>query len=256
MIVAFTDGGIHKGTSCGGATLIDIKGKNNYSVIKSAVKICEYSTNNEAELFGIYKALELLEPYNNIPYIIFSDSEYAIKSLTIWILDWFKSYSYKKENGICIPSMMTKGKSPVKNAKLLCMIINTIVEKNLKVRFKNVRGHKSPDKKSDVLSQAMYFKESNSLNKIISVEFAEFLCTYNEYIDKLVGEHIQLFIDSRYPHENDTEYNEPFIYDNVEIDIKYGDLFDDVKYNHLYILNHFIINRYQELLGISLKTKF
>lgn len=253
MIVAFTDGGIHKGTSCGGASLIEIKGKNEYSIIKSAIKICEDSTNNEAELFGIYKALELLESNNTEPYIIFSDSEYAVKSLTIWVIDWFKSYSYKRENSICIPSMMTKGKSPVKNAKLLCMIINTIVEKNLNVRFKNVRGHRSPNKDNDVLSQALYFKESNNLNKIISKEFAKFLCTYNDHIDKLVGEHIQLFIDSKYPNENDTEYNEPFNYDNVEIDIRYGGIFDDVKYKHLYILNHSIMNEYQKLLGIELK---
>lgn len=253
MIIAFTDGGISKGTSCGGATLIDIQGNNNYSVIKSAIKICEDSTNNEAELFGIYKALELLEPNNNEPYIIFSDSEYSIKSLTIWILDWYKSYSYKRDHSICIPSMMTKGKTQVKNAKLLCMIINIIVEKNLKVRFKNVRGHRSPDKACDIISQALYFKESNGLDKIISNDFAKFLCIYNDYIDKLVGEHIQLFIDNMYPNENDNDTNMPFVYNNVEIDIRCGNIFEDVKYNHLYILNHAIMSKYQELLGINLK---
>ncbi len=64
--------------------------------------------------------------------------------------------------------MMTKGKTPVKNAKLLCMIINMIVEKNLNVRFKNVKGHKSPNKPIDITSQALYFKESNHLNKVIT----------------------------------------------------------------------------------------
>ena len=76
MIVAFTDGGICKGTSCGGAILVDLKGPNDYEVIRSSIKICEDSTNNEAELFGIYKALEMLEGGNDQPYIIFSDSEY------------------------------------------------------------------------------------------------------------------------------------------------------------------------------------
>ena len=255
MIVAFTDGGICKGTSCGGAILVDLKGPNDYEVIRSSIKICEDSTNNEAELFGIYKALEMLEGGNDQPYIIFSDSEYSTKSLTIWILDWFKSYSYKKDNSICIPSMMTKGKTPVKNAKLLCMIINMIVEKNLNVRFKNVKGHKSPNKAIDITSQALYFKESNHLNKVITKEFSKFLCTYNEYIDKLVGDHIQLFIDSMYPHENDNNYNDPFTFNNVEIDIRYGKIFDDTKYSHMYILNHAIMNKYQELLGISMKEE-
>ena len=40
----------------------------------------------------------------------------------------------------------------------------------------------------------------------------EWKSIYNEYIDKLVGDHIQLFIDSMYPHENDNNYNEPFIF--------------------------------------------
>jgi ribonuclease HI len=242
MIVVFTDGGITKGTSCGGASLIEIKNNNEYSVIKSSIKICEESTNNEAELFGIYKAIELLEPNNSEPYIIFSDSEYAVKSLTIWILDWFKTYSYKKENSICVPSMLTKGKSPVKNAKLLCMIINLIVDKNLKIRFKNVRGHKSPNKDQDIMSQALYFRESNNLSKMISKDFAKFICTYNEYIDKLVGDCIWKF------KEGDIEKLEV---NNVEVDIRYGKMFDDEKYKHLYILNKAIMNKYKELLGIN-----
>lgn len=243
MIVAFTDGGISKGTSCGGASLIEIKGKNDYSVIKSNIKICEESTNNEAELFGIYKALEMLEPNNSEPYLIFSDSEYAVKSLSIWILDWYKSYSYKREHSICIPSMMTKGKTPVKNAKILCMIINTIVDNNLKVRFINVKGHKSPNKNDDIMSQALYFKESNNMKKIISLEFAKFLCTYNEYIDNLVSDCICKFKEGG---EDNLLIN-----NTINVDIRYGKMFDDEKYKHLYILNKAIMNKYKKLIGVK-----
>ena len=58
-----------------------------------------------------------------------------------------------------------------------------------------------------------------------------------------------------YPHENDNNYNEPFIFNNVEIDIRYGKIFDDAKYYHMYILNHAIMNKYQELLGINMKEE-
>ena len=45
---------------------------------------------------------------------------------------------------------------------------------NLNVRFKNVKGHKSPNKAIDITSQALYFKESNHLNKVITKEFSKF----------------------------------------------------------------------------------
>lgn len=243
MLSIFTDGGINHGTSCGGAILLDIPEKNekfnDIDVIKGSFKICEDSTNNEAELFGILQSLYLIEPENETPVIIFSDSEYAVKTLTIWIFDWFKNYRANRNSGLVIPSMMTKGGKPVQNCKLICTIISTIVHNNLQVRFKNVRGHMNPNNENDVNMQASYFKKSNNLKKDISFSFSKFLCTYNELIDKSVGKQLK-----RYKCHEKINTNPDFI-----TEIRHDGHFEDNLYKKYYLLNTAIMNKYKSLIG-------
>jgi len=48
-------------------------------------------TNNRAELWAIKLALDLIEAEKPPRAIIYTDSEYALKSLTVWIVNWKKN---------------------------------------------------------------------------------------------------------------------------------------------------------------------
>ena len=87
-------------------------------------------TNQRAELYAIYKAIKTVnkkDPKLNI--LINTDSEYSIKSLTIWIKNW------KKNNWIG-----SSGKE-VMNQDIIKEIDNLINENEGKIKFKHVRAH-------------------------------------------------------------------------------------------------------------------
>jgi ribonuclease HI len=87
-------------------------------------------TNQRAELYAIYKALKRIT--ENLEYgkiHIYTDSEYSIKSLTIWIKDWKKN-GWKSSTG-----------KPVANQDIIVKI-DEILEKNKrKVKFTHVYSH-------------------------------------------------------------------------------------------------------------------
>lgn len=87
-------------------------------------------TNQRAELYAIFKALKRIT--ENLDYSkihIYTDSEYSIKSLTIWINDWKKN-GWKSSSG-----------NPVANQDII-MKIDEILQKNKrKVKFTHVRSH-------------------------------------------------------------------------------------------------------------------
>ena len=59
-------------------------------------------TNQRAELYAIYKALKRIIKNLKFDSIhIYTDSEYSIKSLTIWIKNWKKN-NWKEWCNICI----------------------------------------------------------------------------------------------------------------------------------------------------------
>lgn len=93
-------------------------------------------TNNRAELYAIYKCLKIV--YKNIDKMkikkinIFSDSDYSIKSLTVWYNSWMKN-NWKN----------TKNKD-VENQDIIKAIlvkINKFSENNIKVNFEHVYSH-------------------------------------------------------------------------------------------------------------------
>jgi ribonuclease HI len=87
-------------------------------------------TNQRAELYAIYKAIKTINEYNkDINIKIYSDSEYSIKSMTIWIKNW------KKNNWIS-----STGK-PVMNQDIIKNIDELIINHNGKIKFKHVRAH-------------------------------------------------------------------------------------------------------------------
>lgn len=95
-------------------------------------------TNQRAELYAIYKALKMISEnliFNNIE--LYTDSEYSIKSLTLWIDSWEK-------NG-----WKTAGKKPVKNLDLIIKINQIMKKYPNKIKFYHVLSHTG---KNDFLS--------------------------------------------------------------------------------------------------------
>lgn len=87
-------------------------------------------TNQRAELFAIYVALILIKKmlqYDKV--IIYSDSEYSIKCLTIWIGDWIKK------------SWKTSTNKPVKNQDILKPLHSILQDFEDKVEFVHVMSH-------------------------------------------------------------------------------------------------------------------
>ena len=95
-------------------------------------------TNQRAELYAIYKALKLIIKKLTFDSIkIFTDSEYSIKSLTIWVHKW-------RLNG-----WRTANKKPVENTDIIKKIDAIIQQYPNKIFFEHVRSHTGkPDEKS------------------------------------------------------------------------------------------------------------
>jgi ribonuclease HI len=96
-------------------------------------------TNQRSELYAIYKALRVITKsfkFNTIH--IYTDSEYSLKSLTVWINAW------KKNN------WKTAGKKEVLNQDIIKMIDDKILSKYKdKIIFTHVKAHTG---KSDIHS--------------------------------------------------------------------------------------------------------
>ena len=126
-IIIFTDGSyIKNGNLCGYG--IHFPNEEFKDISKAFTK--EPKTNQRAELYAIYKAIKIVSKYDNTLDIkIYTDSEYSIKSLTIWIKNW------KKNNWI-----NSSGKQ-VLNLDIIQKIDKLINIHNGKIKFQHVRAH-------------------------------------------------------------------------------------------------------------------
>ena len=138
-IKIFTDGSYVKATNACGYGVLFPNGE--YANLSKRFKILPL-TNQRAELYAIYKGIKTV--YNNVNIdnvnnnvnktnlTIYSDSEYSIKSLTIWIKNWKKN-NWKASTG-----------KDVLNQDLIVKL-DTIIEKykqNIgKITFIHVRAH-------------------------------------------------------------------------------------------------------------------
>jgi len=87
-------------------------------------------TNQRAELYAIYKAIKIVSQHDkNMNITIYTDSEYSIKSLTIWIHNWKKN------------KWITASKKPVLNRDIIEKIDNLIQTHLGKINFIHVRAH-------------------------------------------------------------------------------------------------------------------
>ena len=134
----FTDGseikakGTHKTLGLGWAYVV----KQNKETIAEVSGTMKEGNNQRVELYAIYKALEYLQKISlnstmKYDIIIHSDSDYSIKSLTLWSLNWVRN------------QWMTSNKKPVKHRDLIEPSLHMIRElkKHHHVVFNHVRSH-------------------------------------------------------------------------------------------------------------------
>jgi ribonuclease HI len=90
-------------------------------------------TNNRAELWAIKLALDIIEEEKPIKAIIHTDSQYALKSLTVWIVNW-------KKNG-----WLNAKKKPILNKDIIqpieAQLTKMSVEDGIVVSISYVTGH-------------------------------------------------------------------------------------------------------------------
>lgn len=87
-------------------------------------------TNQRAELYAIYKALKSITKYLKYDTIsLYTDSEYSIKSLTVWIKDWKKNNWKNSKN------------KDVLNQDLIKKIDKILQKNKNKIFFTHVRSH-------------------------------------------------------------------------------------------------------------------
>lgn len=87
-------------------------------------------TNQRAELHAIYKGIRTVTKNMDFDKLdIYSDSEYSIKSLTVWIHNW------KKNN------WKSASKNPVANQDIIHKIDEYLQKHNGKIFFHHVRSH-------------------------------------------------------------------------------------------------------------------
>jgi ribonuclease HI len=129
-ITIFTDGACTNNGSMKAEAGIGIYFPNNeYENISEPFTISPI-TNQRAELYAIYTALIKISQNNQYrKIIIYSDSLYSIKSLTIWIEKW-KLNHWKTVN-----------KKPVKNLDLILPIYELMQRNKDKIIFKHVKAH-------------------------------------------------------------------------------------------------------------------
>ena len=128
-ITVYTDGSYMKtkqGEKCGYGVYFPNKELSNISKKFKKFPL----TNQRAELYAIYKAIKKISKkikFNRLE--IYSDSEYSIKSLTIWIKSW------KKNN------WKTANKKEVLNQDIIKKIDKLLSKYDGKIFFTHVRSH-------------------------------------------------------------------------------------------------------------------
>ncbi len=103
------------------------------------------TTNNKMEITAAIQALQNVEEGSEVE--IFSDSEYLIKGITLWIWNWQKN------------NWRTKAKKPVLNQELWQALFVETEKRN--VEWKKVSGHSLNDRCDEI---AQTFADGNKLN--------------------------------------------------------------------------------------------
>lgn len=257
VICIFTDGGIHECESSASSVIGILNDKEAEPKLEKVEIFSKYhpdSTNNIAELsailFGIEKAFDRYKSTEEHTYsfLIFSDSEYSIKSLTEWVFGWYKTYTYEKHDGIVVPYMLTKGGSPVKNCELICAIISYIVNHQsnfTQIEFVNVKGHTW--KRDGVSKQMEYYQKANKTP--ITRGEATFIAKYNHIVDRVASTVCNWVQDNGFD-INKNDNGEPcmeFSHKGITFNV-YDSVNDGLKYAKYMILNSNMMKQWRKIL--------
>ena len=121
ILLIFTDGSCSK-THCGIGIFFP---NNEYKNVSQKFPL-ENPTNQRAELYAIYEALNIIKNDKYDKVIIYSDSVYSINSVTKWIINW-------KQN-----NWKTANKQDVKNKDIIIKI-DELIKPN--IEFKHIKEH-------------------------------------------------------------------------------------------------------------------
>lgn len=146
------------------------------SVMKSESFSLPGKTNNYAEMFSIYKAVQFLLnieiPARIKEVLIISDSKLSVSSLTEWFEGWYK----KAKDEVLINS----SKKPVINQELIksTYIGLLMLDRVVDIRILHINSHQSESN-----LKSMYEK----ISKKININYKEFIAMYkgNDACDKL-----------------------------------------------------------------------
>lgn len=151
-IIAFTDGSFSKAkgtvTKCGYGVYFP------NGEIENISKPFTFGepTNQRAELYAIYKAIKTtVNEYECQTINVYTDSEYSIKSLTIWINNW-------KKNG-----WKNSKKEDVANQDIIKKIDKYLMLYKNKIFFHHVRSHTG---KQDEISKGNEMADSLARNYV------------------------------------------------------------------------------------------
>ncbi|MEK7227631.1 MAG: ribonuclease HI [Patescibacteria group bacterium] len=122
MITIYTDGSSRGNPGPGGWAAIIDDGK----TVREIGGADERTTNNRMELTAVIKALESVDG-NGDEITLYTDSEYVMKGITLWIKNWQKK------------GWKTAGKKAVLNQDLWQELLMVTEEKQ--VKWKYVAGH-------------------------------------------------------------------------------------------------------------------
>lgn len=124
IVTAYTDGSFAQGKAGWGVVLLT---PTIYQYYGSLPKEFSPPTNNKAEFYAIYQAILICINLKITNLLIYSDSEYAIKSLTEWVVRW-------RQN-----NWLTASGDERKNRDLIEMILNLV--NYIKVNMQWVKAH-------------------------------------------------------------------------------------------------------------------
>lgn len=123
MITIYTDGASRGNPGPGGWAGIIVTG---HQVVELGGQE-NHTTNNRMELSGVIKSLEYAGRLSDEPIELFTDSEYVIKGVTLWIEGWQKR------------NWKTASKKPVLNQDLWRELL--VASEGKKINWQYVPGH-------------------------------------------------------------------------------------------------------------------
>jgi ribonuclease HI len=125
QLLAYTDGSARDGI--GGWSVVFVW--NGDVIMRWSGLVPGTSTNNIAELYAIQQVVYSFNDLNVPSVVIYTDSEYALKSLTLWINSWRRS-----------GWISSKG-TPVSNREIIEPLADELAQLGSKVSIKWVAGH-------------------------------------------------------------------------------------------------------------------